>query len=74
MHRLEPVAGIRQRTARDGGQRVLEIALLKRGTQRNIFDVTARRRGNQLFAHDSWVLRGAARNKPECGTARNKPE
>jgi hypothetical protein len=69
MHRLEPVASVRQRAACDGGQRLLEIALLQRGTQRNILDVTTRRRGNQLFAHESWVLRRAARNKPESWPA-----
>ena len=52
VHRLEPVARIRQRAVHDGGERVCEIALFQRIAQRDLFDRTARRRRrNQLFAH-----------------------
>jgi hypothetical protein len=51
----------------------LQIALLERCAQRDILDVTARRRGNQLFAHNSWVLRREGRNKPESWPAAKPP-
>src|SRR5262250_2815759 len=69
VHRLEAIACIRQRAPGDGGQRVLQIALLERGAQCDIFDFAARRRWNQLFAHAAWVLRAAAPNKRGMGYA-----
>ena len=63
VHRLEPVARIRQRAVHDGGERIGEIALLQRIPQRDVLDV-AGRRGNQLFAHAS---RGNANPHDEQG-------
>ena len=39
VHRLEPVARIRQRAVHDGGERVGEIALLQRLAQRDLLDL-----------------------------------
>ncbi len=54
MHRLEPVARIRQGAPRDGGERVLEIALLQRVPQRDLLDLAVART-NQLLAHEPRV-------------------
>ena len=62
MHRLEPVARIRQRAVHDGGERIGEIALLERVAQRDVLDVPGWR-GNQLFAHAKGVMRTARMNK-----------
>ena len=62
VHRLEPVARVRQRAVHDGGQRVLEIALLERLAQRDLLHMAARR-GNQLLAHAAWLARESAVNK-----------
>ena len=42
VHRLEPVARIRQRAVHDGGERVGEIALLQRLAQRDVLDLADR--------------------------------
>ena len=59
---LEPVARVRQRAPGDGGKRVLEIALLQRLPQRNLFDFTVAR-GNQLLTHVQELMPGHAMNK-----------
>ena len=51
VHRLEPVARVRQRAVHDGRQRIREIALLERLAQRDFLDV-GRFGRNQTFAHD----------------------
>ena len=62
VHRLEPVARIRQRPVHDGGERVGEIALFQRLAQRDRLHV--RRFGrNQPFAHAGSVQRQAGANK-----------
>ena len=62
MNGLEPVARIRQRAPGDGGERVLEITLLQRLPQRNLFDVAVAR-GNQLLSHVQELMPGHAMNK-----------
>ena len=62
VHRLEPVARIRQGAPRDGGERVLEIALLERVPQRNLFDLAVART-NQLLAHEPRVTARWATDK-----------
>ncbi len=62
VNRLESVARIRQRAARDGGERVLEIALLQRLAQRNLFDLAVAR-GNHLLAHGQELMPGPPMNK-----------
>ena len=66
MHRLQPVAGIRERTMHDGGERVGEITFFQRLAQRNLVNL-GRFRRNQCFAH------GLGLNaSPESGKARNR--
>ena len=67
VHRLQAVAGIRQRAMHDGRKRVGEIALLERIAQHDLMDLSRFRR-NQPFPHTSrpsvvsrWVLRRFAR-------------
>ena len=55
VHRLEPVARIRQRAAGDGGERVLQIALFQRVAQRNLFDVAVGG-GISCFDHGQELL------------------
>ena len=62
VHRLEPVARIGKRAMHDGRERVGEIALLERLAQRDLLDL-APVWGNQLFTHETPVLRAAAMNK-----------
>ena len=63
VHRLQPVARIRQRAVHDGRQRIGEIALFQRIAQRDLLDRTARRRRrNQLFAHGPLIT---AAKRPE---------
>ena len=62
MHRLQPVARIRQRAMHDGGERIGEIALLERFAQRDFLHL-APLGGNQLFAHDVSLLLAGAMNK-----------
>ena len=62
MHRLEPVARIRQRATRDGGERILQIALFERLPQRNLFDFPVPGR-NQLLAHAGSVSPTGRMNK-----------
>ena len=50
MHRLEPVARVRQRAVHDGGERVGEIALLQRLAQRDLLHFPWRG-GNQFLIH-----------------------
>src|SRR6266567_3529930 len=59
---LEPVARIRQRAPGDGGERVLEIALLQRLPQRNLLDLAVAR-GNQVLSHAQELMPGQAMNK-----------
>ena len=62
VHRLEAIAGVRQRPIHDCRQCVSEIALFQRIAQRNVFDRPGRR-GNQLFAHGLRVDRSGTMNK-----------
>ena len=55
VHRLEPVARIRQRAMHDGGERVSEIALLERLAQRDFLD-PARIGGNHFLVHGGQAL------------------
>jgi topoisomerase IV subunit A len=50
MHRLEPVARVRERAVHDGGERVGEIALLQRLAQRDLLHFSWRG-GNQFLIH-----------------------
>ena len=50
MHRLEPVARVRERAVHDGGERVGEIALLQRLAQRDLLHFPWRG-GNQFLIH-----------------------
>ena len=49
MYGLEAVARVWQRSARDGGERILEIALFERVTQRDLLHVG--RIGNECASH-----------------------
>jgi hypothetical protein len=69
MNRFEPVAGIRQRATGDGRKRILEIALLERVPQRNLFDLTVAR-GNQLLAQEIELLPRKASNKQRISRSR----
>ncbi len=62
VHRLEPVARVRQRAVHDGGKRVGEIALFQRVAQRDFLDV-GRFGRNQPFAHGGSVQRSDGANK-----------
>ena len=57
VHRLEPVARVRQRAVHDGGQRIGEIALLQRLAQRDLFDL-ALFGGNQSSC--PWLIATAS--------------
>jgi hypothetical protein len=50
MHGLEPIAGIRQRAARDGRKGISEIALFERIPQHDLVNF-GRFRRNQSFSH-----------------------
>ena len=50
MHRLQAVAGVRQRAVHDGRERVSEIALFQRIAQHHLVDFRRLRR-NQSFSH-----------------------
>ena len=53
MHRLQAVAGIRQRAVHDGRERVSEVALLQRVAQHDLVDF-GRLFGRKLsFSHKS---------------------
>ncbi len=62
MHRLQPVAGVRQRTVHDGRERVLEIALLERVAQHDLVDFR-RLRWNQSFSHGEELNVGGESGK-----------
>ena len=73
MHRLQAVAGIRQRAMHDGRKRVGEVTLLERIAQHDLMDFSRFRR-NQPFPHTvktfssfRWVLRGFARFPTQAG-------
>ena len=51
MHRLQPVAGIRQRAVHDGRERVSEITLFERVAQHDFVDLGRFFRRNQSFSH-----------------------
>ena len=55
MHRLEPVARVRQRAVHDGRERIGEIALLERLAQRDFLH-PLRIRGNHFLVHVSLAL------------------
>src|SRR5579871_5298561 len=54
MHRLQPIACVRQRAVHDGRKRVSEIALFQRIAQRDLVDLGGIRR-NQCFAHKALL-------------------
>ena len=62
VHRLQPVARVRQRAVHDGRQRIGEIALFQRLAQRDVLDV-GRFGRNQPFTHGGSVLRSRWMNK-----------
>ena len=49
MHRLQAVAGIRQRAVHDGRERIGEIALLERVAQRDLVDFRRLSGGTVVF-------------------------
>ena len=60
MHRLQPVAHVRQRAVHDGGERIGEIALLERRPEIDRDDLAARAvlatfRRNHSFSHDGCL-------------------
>ena len=72
MHRLQPVAGIGQRAAHDGGQRIGEVALFQRITEvddspagprggggSTVFTMRAGYRSGAAAASSCFVLRPA---------------
>ena len=65
MHRLEPVARIRQRAVHDGGERIGEIALLQRLAQRDFLDA-ARIGGNHFLVHGTRRLARLRRRNKAC--------
>jgi len=62
MHRLEPVAGVRQGTIDDGRERIGKIALFERFMQRDLFRALISG-GNQLLDHDEGLMPGVFPNK-----------
>ena len=62
---FQSVAHIRQGAAHDGGQRIGQIALFKRGFQINGLDVVAiaARARNQVFSHGHGLNRASAHDK-----------
>ena len=58
VHRLQPVAHVRQRPVHDGRQRIGEIALLQRGLEVDGLNIIATRAAswwNQVFSHEIRV-------------------
>ena len=51
VHRLQPVAGVRQRAVHDGRERISEIALLERIAQHDLVNFGRLFRRNQSFSH-----------------------
>ena len=62
MHRLQPVAGVRQRAMHDGRERISEIALFQRLAQLHLVDL-GRLRRNQSFSHGEGLNRDGAADK-----------
>jgi len=68
VHRLQPVAGVRQRAVHDGRERVSEIALLERIAQHHLVDLSRLRR-NQSFSHGEELNADGESGKPRISAA-----
>ena len=73
VHRLQAVAGVRQRAVHDGRERVGEIALLQRVAQHDLVDL-GRFRRNQSFSHGDGLNAWGESGKPRIGCDRRSRE
>src|SRR6266850_1806480 len=69
MHRLQPVARIRERAVHDGRERISEIALFQRLAQLNLVNLRRFRR-NQSFSHGEGLNFWGESGKTRIGAAR----
>ena len=69
MHRLQAVAGVRQRAVHDGRERISEVALLERVAQHDLVDFGRLFRRNQSFSHGDGLNSVAESGKARISAA-----